>query len=488
MDLLIIGGGPGGYTAAIRAAQLGLSVGVVEREAILGGTCLRVGCIPSKAMLESSERYYETRHALAEHGVKVGGVELDLATMLRRKDQIVSTNGRGIDGLFKKHKISRYVGQGRIIAPGRVLVEHGRPPARSPSPSTGEGRGEGESLPTEPASARANDKTELTAKHILIATGSKPATLRGIEFDGDLIGTSTEALSYPEVPKHLVVVGAGYIGLELGSVWARLGARVTVLEFLDRIFPGTDSEIARDAQGLLQKQGIEFRLGSRVTSARAEQGRCIVECEGAAPLECDRVLVAVGRVPYAEGLGLESVGIRLDAKRRIPVNDHFETTASGIFAIGDCIPGPMLAHKAEEEGIACVERIVTGYGHVNYDAIPAVIFTHPEIAAVGKTEDQLQAEKIDYRKGVFPFRANGRAHTLGQIDGKVKILADAKTDRILGVHILGPRAGDLIAEATAAITFGASAEDLARTSHAHPTLPEAIKEAALAVDGRAINL
>jgi dihydrolipoamide dehydrogenase len=458
MDLLIIGGGPGGYTAAIRAAQLGLSVGVVEREAILGGTCLRVGCIPSKAMLESSERYYETQHALAEHGVKVGGVGLDLATMLRRKDQIVTTNGRGINSLFKKHKITRYAGDGQIVAPGKALVV-----------------------------GKDQSKTELTAKHILIATGSKPATLRGIEFDGDRIGTSTEALSYPEVPKHLVVVGAGYIGLELGSVWRRLGAKVTVLEFLDRIFPGTDSEIARDAHGLLQKQGIEFQLGSRVTSARVKNGSCVVECEGAPPIECDRVLVAVGRVPHTEGLGLESVGIRLDGKGRIPVNDHFETSAAGVYAIGDCIPGPMLAHKAEEEGIACVERIVTGHGHVNYDAIPAVIFTQPEIAAVGKTEDQLQAEKIDYRKGVFPFRANGRAHTLGQIDGKVKILADAKTDRILGVHILGPRAGDLIAEATAAITFGASAEDLARTCHAHPTLPEAIKEAALAVDGRAIN-
>jgi dihydrolipoamide dehydrogenase len=459
MDLLIIGGGPGGYTAAIRAAQLGLSVGVVERETILGGTCLRVGCIPSKAMLESSERYYETQHALAEHGVNVGGVALDLATMLRRKEQIVSTNGRGIDSLFKKHKITRYAGHGRIVGPGKVNVE-----------------------------AADQKNAELTAKYILIATGSKPATLPGIEFDGDRIGTSTEALAYSEVPKHLVVVGAGYIGLELGSVWRRLGSQVTVLEFLDRIFPGTDSEVAREAHGLLQKQGIEFRLGSRITSARVRGEKCVVECEGAAPLECDRVLVAVGRVPYTEGLGLESVGISLDPKRRIPVNDRFETSATGIYAIGDCIQGPMLAHKAEEEGVACVERIVTGYGHVNYDAIPAVIFTQPEIASVGKTEDQLQVEKIDYRKGVFPFRANGRARTLGQIDGKVKILADAATDRILGVHILGPRAGDLIAEATAAITFGASAEDLARTCHAHPTLPEAIKEAALAVDGRAINL
>ncbi len=486
-DLLIIGGGPGGYTAAIRAAQLGLNVGVVEREPLLGGTCLRVGCIPSKAMLESSERYYETRHALAQHGVKVGAVELDLATMLRRKEQIVNTNGRGVEALFKKHKISRYTGHGRIIAPGKVLVESRLSALDSPSPLKGEGRGEGEEVPAKPPLEQPPDSAELTAHHILIATGSKPASLRGIAFDGDRIGTSTEALSYPEVPKHLVVVGGGYIGLELGSVWSRLGAKVTVLEFLDRIFPGTDSEIAREAHGLLQKQGIEFRLGSRVTSARVENGRCVVECTGADPIECDRVLVAVGRVPMTEGLGLEAVGVRLDEKGRIVVNDHFETSAHGIYAIGDCIPGPMLAHKAEEEGVACVERLVTGYGHVNYDAIPAVIFTQPEIAAVGKTEDELQAAKADYRKGIFPFRANGRARTLGQVDGKVKILADAKTDRILGVHIIGPRAGDLIAEATAAITFGASAEDLARTCHAHPTLPEAIKEAALAVDGRAIN-
>jgi dihydrolipoamide dehydrogenase len=483
-DLLVIGGGPGGYTAAIRASQLGLNVAVVERESILGGTCLRVGCIPSKAMLESSERYYETRHALAQHGVKVGSVEFDLQTMLGRKEQIVSTNGRGIDSLFKKHKITRYSGAGRIVAPGKVAVEtrglseSGR--GLSPFAESAQQKG------TVPLAAPPT--TELTAKHILIATGSQPATLPGIEMDGDRIGTSTEALSYPEVPKHLVVVGGGYIGLELGSVWSRLGAKVTVLEFLDRIFPGTDSEIARDAFGLLQKQGIEFRLGSRVNSARAGKDGCVVRCEGAEPLKCDRVLLAVGRVPYTEGLGLESVGIRTDAKGRIPVNDHFETTAAGVYAIGDCIPGPMLAHKAEEEGVACVERIVTGYGHVNYDAIPAVIFTQPEIAAVGKTEDELLAAKVAYRKGIFPFRANGRARTLGQTDGKVKILADQKTDRILGVHIVGPRAGDLIAEATAAISFGASAEDLARTCHAHPTLPEAIKEAALAVDGRAINL
>ena len=331
-------------------------------------------------------------------------------------------------------------------------------------------------------------QTELAAKHILIATGSQPATLPGVVLDYDRVGTSTEALSYPEVPKHLVVVGGGYIGLELGSVWNRLGAQVTVLEFLDRIFPGTDSEIARDALGLLKKQGIEFRLGSRVTSARADGEGCVVECAGAEPLRCDRVLVAVGRVPYTEGLGLEALGIRLDAKGRIPVNEHLQTAVAGIYAIGDCIAGPMLAHKAEEEGVACVERIATGYGHVNYDVIPSVIFTQPEIGAVGRTEDQLQADKVSYRKGIFPFRANARARTLAQTDGKVKILADARTDRILGVHILGPRAGDLIAEAAAAMSFGASSEDLARTCHTHPTLPEAIKEAALAVNGRAINL
>lgn len=456
-DLIVVGAGPGGYTAAIRAAQLGLNVACVERESRLGGTCLRIGCIPSKALLESTHRLHEAQHSLAEHGIRAAGIEFDLATMLRRKEQIVATLTKGVDGLFKKNKVTRYLGQARFTGAGHLLVE------------SSEGT------------------TEISAPNILIATGSKPATLPGIKLDGSRVGTSTEALSYDEVPKHLVVVGAGYIGMELGSVWKRLGSNVTVLEFLDRILPGTDSELARDAHELFKKQGIEFRLGSRVSAARAEGPSSVVECVGAEPIRCDRVLVAVGRVPNTEGLALDAIGVATDAKGYIPVDRNFLTAAPGVFAIGDCILGPMLAHKAEEEGVACVERIVTGFGHVNYDAIPSVIFTYPEIGAVGKTEDQLIAEKIAYRKGVFPFRANSRARTLGELDGKVKILADAKTDRVLGVHILGPQAGDLIAEAAAAMNFGASSEDIARTCHAHPTLPEAIKEAALAVDGRAIN-
>jgi dihydrolipoamide dehydrogenase len=321
----------------------------------------------------------------------------------------------------------------------------------------------------------------------LIATGSKPSSLRGVELNGDRIGTSTEALSYAEVPGQLVVIGAGYIGLELGSVWRRLGAKVTVLEFLDRILPGLDDEIAADAKKIFERQGLEFRLGARVTGAKAKDDRCVVEIQGAESIVCDRVLVAVGRTPNTDGLGLESVGIKPDEKGNIPVGENFATSAPGIFAIGDVIRGPMLAHKAEEEGIACVERIVTGYGHVNYDAIPGVVYTQPEIGSVGRTEEQLKAENRDYRKGVFPMLANARARTLAQTDGKVKVLADAKTDRILGVHIIAAHAGDLINEAAVAINFGASSEDLARSCHAHPTLGEALREAALAVDKRSIN-
>jgi dihydrolipoamide dehydrogenase len=459
-DLIVIGGGPGGYVAAIRAAQLGLNTACVEKELQLGGTCLRIGCIPSKALLESSEKFTETRHKLAEHGVKVGSVELDLATMLRRKEQVVEILCRGVDGLFRKHKITRYSGHARLAGAGKVSVTD------------------------------SDGQQELSAKHIVIAAGSKPATLPGIELDGDRVGTSTEALSYSDVPARLVVIGGGYIGLELGSVWNRLGSKVTVLEFLDRILPGTDRELAGEAFNLFKKQGIEFRLGSRVTAARFDKshGVCVVEAAGAEPLECDRVLVAIGRTPATENLGLETVGIKLDSKGRITVDERFRTSAEGVYAIGDCIPGPMLAHKAEDDGVACVEAIVTGYCHVDYDLVPAVIYTHPEIASVGKTEDQLNAEGAPYRKGTFPFRANGRARTLADVDGKVKILAHQTTDRVLGVHILGPRAGDLIAEAAAAMTFGASSEDIARTCHAHPTLAEAVKEAALAVDGRTISL
>ncbi|MCX7014609.1 MAG: FAD-dependent oxidoreductase, partial [Candidatus Sumerlaeota bacterium] len=321
-----------------------------------------------------------------------------------------------------------------------------------------------------------------------LATGSVSASLPGVEFDGDRIATSAEALSYAEVPTHLIVVGSGYIGLELGSVWRRLGARVTVLEYVDRILPGMDTELSNEAQRILTKQGLEFHLGCKVRGARVEGGRCVVEIEGAEPVEGDRVLVAVGRVPYTEGLGLETIGIQVNAKGRIPVDEHFATSTPGIYAIGDVIGGPMLAHKAEDEAVACVEHLATGYGHVNYDAIPAVAYTNPEIASVGATEDALKERGVEYRRGVFPFRANGRARSIGQMDGWVKVLADAATDRVLGVHIIGPRAGDLIAEAATAIEFAASAEDIARASHAHPTLAECLKEAALAVAGRTLNM
>jgi dihydrolipoamide dehydrogenase len=456
-DLLVIGAGPGGYVAAIRAAQLGLNTACIDAEAALGGTCLRVGCIPSKALLESSERYYEAGHALADFGVKVSGVELDLARMLKRKEGIVSGLTQGVAGLFKKNKVTRYHGHGRIVGPGRVVV-------------------------TGP------DAVEIEAKHVLIATGSKLAQLRGVELDGDRIGGSTEALSYPEVPKHLVVIGAGYIGLELGSVWRRLGAKVTVLEYLERILPGMDAELAREAERIFEKQGIEFKLGARVTSAKRSGDDVTVGIDGQESVQCDRVLLAVGRVPNTDDLGLASVGIELDPRGRIPIDDEFRTYVPGFYAIGDVVRGPMLAHKAEEEGIACVEQIVTGFGHVNYDAIPGIVYTHPEIASVGKTEEELTAQNVPFKRGVFPFAANGRARALGETEGRVKILAHAESDRILGVHVIGPRAGDLIAEAAVAIEFSASAEDIARSSHAHPTLAEAMKEAALAVDRRAIHI
>jgi len=456
-DLIVIGAGPGGYVAAIRAAQLGLDVACVEKEPALGGTCLRVGCIPSKALLEASERYAEAKHGFESFGVKLSGVELDLTRMLKRKDDTVRALTAGVAGLFKKNKITRYTGQASFASRGLVRV------------TSSEGT------------------TELGAEHVIIATGSKVTPLRGVELDGDRIGTSTEALAYPEVPGHLVVIGAGFIGLELGSVWQRLGAKVTVLEYLPRILPGIDGEIAAEAHRVLTRQGLEIRTGARVTGARREGAGAWVGVEGAEPIACDRVLLAVGRSPNTEGLGLEQVGITLDERGRIPVGEGWSSSVPGIYAIGDVISGPMLAHKASEEGVACVERIVTGHGHVNYDAIPGVCYTHPEIASVGKSEEELVEQRVLYKKGSFPFMANGRAKSLGAVDGRVKILAHADTDRVLGVHILGARAGELIAEAVAAIEFGASAEDLARTCHAHPTLAEAVKEAALAVDGRAVH-
>ncbi len=456
-DLVVIGGGPGGYVAAIRAAQLGMNVACVEQEPTLGGTCLRIGCIPSKCLLEDSERYAEARLHLAEHGVRVGEVELDLPTMIQRKDRVVQTNSKGVEALFKKNNVTRYTGHGRIAGNGRVRIE-GKDAA-----------------------------TELQAKHIILATGSRAASLPSFPVDGTHVITSTEALSLQEVPRRLVVIGAGYIGMEMSSIWSRLGSEVTVLEYFDRILIGLDEEMSAEAQRLFARQGMDIQLGVRVTGVRIEGNECVVEREGAEPIRCDRVLMAVGRQPNTQDLGLEAAGVQVDKKGRIEVDDHFATTVPGIYAIGDVIRGPMLAHKAEEEGIACAEYLGTGYGHVNYDVIPGVVYTNPEIAGVGKTEEQLIQAGVKYKKGVFPFRANGRARTLGQVDGKVKVLADADTDRILGVHILGPRAGDLIAEAVAAMAFGATSEDLARVCHAHPTLPEALKEAAMAVAGRAIH-
>ncbi len=456
-DLVVIGGGPGGYVAAIRAAQLGRNVACVEQEEMLGGTCLRVGCIPSKALLESSHRFVEVRDHAKEHGLVVGDVGFDVAAMLKRKDKIVKGLTGGIAGLFKKNGVTRVAGHGRLDGPGRIVV-----------------------------SAADGGETVVESEAILIATGSRSAGLPGVAVGGR-IGTSTEALSWPEVPGHLVVIGAGFIGLELGSVWARLGAKVTVLEYLDRILPGIDAGIADAARKVLARQGLKMRLSTKVLAARDEGDACVVEVEGADPIRCDRVLLAVGRAPNTEGLGLDTVGITVDARGRIPVGEGWATSAPGVFAIGDVIGGMMLAHKAHEEGVACVERLVTGHGHVNYDVIPGVCYTDPEVASVGRTEEDLAAAGVAYKAGRFPFRANGRAMTLGSYEGEVKILADATTDRILGVHILGPRAGDLIAEAAAAMEFGASAEDLARTCHAHPTLAEVVREAALAVADRAIH-
>lgn len=456
-DVVIIGAGPGGYVAAIRAAQLGLKTACIEKEKQLGGTCLRVGCIPSKALLESSQLYEQATNGLEERGIKIGKVDLNLPKMLAQKDRVVTTLTGGIDALLKKNKVTRYFGHGTITGPGNVTVETKDGPVK------------------------------LAAKKTIIATGSVASSLPGIEPDGDRIGTSTEALSFDKVPGHLVVIGAGYIGLEMGTVWRRLGSKVTVLEYLDRIMPGADSEIAAEAKKIFEKQGLEFLLGTKVTGVKLNPKTCDVEIEGSKPIRCDRVLMSVGRKPNTENLGLESIGIQTDKRGFIPVNDHFETSCSGVYAIGDVIGGAMLAHKAEEEGIACVEHFATGYGHINYNTIPGIVYTDPEIAMVGKSEDDLKEAGVEYRKGVFPFLANGRAKAIGHTEGKVKILADAKTDRVLGCHIIGPHAGDLIAEVAVAMEFGASSEDIARCCHAHPTLAEAVKEAALAVDKRAIH-
>ncbi len=456
-DVVVVGGGPGGYVAAIRAAQLGLNTACIDENDRFGGTCLRVGCIPSKALLESSHLYHEAKEQFATHGIKTSGVELDLAAMLSRKDKIVDQLTGGIDMLLKRKKVIAYRGRGKLQDPDTVVVQGKEEPVA------------------------------IRAKHIILATGSRAATMRGIEEDGVHIGNSTMALSFDRVPEHLVVIGAGYIGLELGSVWKRLGSRVTVLEALPRIMPGMDAEIATLAQRTFEKQGIVFRLESWVESATVSGGKCTVKCKDAEPIQCDRVLVSAGRVPCSQDIGLESVGIETDRRGFIAVDENFQTAVPGIYAIGDLIGGAMLAHKASEEGIVCIERIAGMKSHINYDCIPGIAYTHPEIASVGKTEEQLKEAGVQYVKGICPYGANGRALALGESQGRVKMLADAKSDRVLGVHIIGARAGDLIAEVTAAMEFGASSEDIARVCHAHPTLSEIVHEAALAVGGRAIH-
>jgi dihydrolipoyl dehydrogenase len=462
-DLVVIGTGPGGYVCAIRAAQLGLKVAVVEKRATHGGTCLNIGCIPSKALLHASERYEEARHALGGMGIVVSP-KLDLAGMLAFKDQGVKGNVDGVAFLLKKNKIDVFHGAGSLIAPGRVKV-----------------------------ALNGGDSESLEVGSIVIATGSDVAKLPGIEIDEETVVSSTGALSLPQVPKRLLIIGAGVIGLELGSVWRRLGSEVLTVEFLDRILPGTDAEVARGLQRLLMKQGMSFKLASKVTGiARngAQQKVTIEPATGGAPIgvEADVVLVAVGRVPFTDGLGLEAAGVQLDNKRRVIVDTRYQTNVAGIYAIGDVIAGPMLAHKAEEEGIAVAENLAGQVGHVNYDAIPNVIYTFPEVATVGKSEEDLKAANVAYKVGKFPFTANARAKVNKTTDGFVKILTDAGNDRILGVHIIAAAASEMIAEATAIMEFGGSAEDLARTCHAHPTLTEAVKEAALAVDKRAIHI
>lgn len=463
-DLIVIGTGPGGYVCAIRAAQLGMKVAVVEKRATHGGTCLNIGCIPSKALLHASEMFDQAGHSFAKMGIGVSKPKLDLKTMLTFKDQAVDGNVKGVDFLFKKNKIESFFGTGRIVSAGKVEV-------------------------------KGNDgKTQtLEAKNIVIATGSDVTKLKGIEIDEKRIVSSTGALTLDKVPEKMLVIGAGVIGLELGSVWRRLGAEVTVVEFLDRILPGIDSEVGRQSQRLLEKQGMIFKLGMKVTGVDASGKKLKARIEPAKggtaeTIETDVVLVSIGRVPYTEGLGLKEAGVALDDRNRVAVDDHFQTNVKGIYAIGDAIRGLMLAHKAEDEGVAVAEILAGQAGHVNYDVIPNVVYTYPEIASVGKSEDELKAENVAFNVGKFPFTANGRAKANQQTEGFVKILADAKTDRVLGVHIVCSDAGNMIAEAAIAMEFGASSEDIARTCHAHPTLPEAVKEAAMAVEKRAIHM
>jgi dihydrolipoamide dehydrogenase len=463
-DLIVIGTGPGGYVCAIRAAQLGMKVAVVEKNATLGGTCLNVGCMPSKALLYASELYEEAGHSFAKMGIKVSAPTLDMPAMMTFKQQGIDGNVKGVDFLMKKNKIDVVMGLGRVLGTGKVEVK------------------------------AADGKSQvLETKNIVIATGSDVAKLKGIEIDEKRIVSSTGALSLDKVPEKMIVVGAGVIGLELGSVWRRLGAEVTVVEFLDRILPGMDGDVAKSFQRILEKQGMTFKLGAKVTGVDTSGKRLKAQVEPAAggaaeSLEADVILVAIGRVAYTDALGLKEAGVALDERGRVKIDHHFASNVAGVYAIGDVVAGPMLAHKAEDEGVACAEILAGQAGHVNYDVIPGVVYTTPEVATVGKTEEDLKAAGVAYTIGKFPFTANGRSKVNQTTEGFVKILADAKTDRVLGVHIIGREAGEMIHEACVLMEFGGSAEDLARTCHAHPTRSEAVKEAAFAVAKRAIHM
>ena len=463
-DLVVIGTGPGGYVCAIRAAQLGLKTAVIEKRKSHGGTCLNVGCIPSKALLHASEQFQEAKTHLGDLGIAVGEPKLDLKKMMAFKQEGVEGNTKGVEFLLKKNKIDAYQGHARLLSPDRIEV-----------------------------TAQDGATQTIETRAVVIATGSDVTRLPGVAIDEKVVVSSTGALELESVPKRLVVIGAGVIGLELGSVWRRLGSEVIVLEYLDRILPGMDGEVGKQFQRILAKQGLQFRLSSRVTGVEVKDGSATVTVEPAAggaaeTLQADAVLVAVGRVPYTEGLGLEEVGVRKDNRGRVLTDERFATNVPGIYAIGDVIAGPMLAHKAEDEGVAVAEILAGKPGHVNYDVIPNVVYTFPEVASVGKTEEELKADGIGYNVGKFPFTANGRAKVNRTTDGFVKILADAGTDKVLGVHIVGPDAGNLVMECAVAMEFGASSEDIARTCHAHPTLTEAVKEAALAVEKRAIHM
>ena len=458
-DVVIIGAGPGGYNAAIRAGQLGLKTAIIEKRETktLGGTCLNVGCIPSKALLHASELYEAAEKNFEGLGIKTGKLSLDLAQMLKQKDEAVAGLTQGVEFLMKKNKVDVYLGAGEILSPTRVLVTD------------------------------AGGEKDLDTKNIVIATGSEVTPLPGVEIDEQQIVSSTGALSLPAVPKHLVVIGAGVIGLELGSVWRRLGAKLTVVEFLDRVLPPMDGEVSKQFQRILKKQGVDFKLSSKVTGAEKLKTKVKLTVEpaaGGAPetIDADAVLVAIGRRPYTQGLGLETVGVKTD-KRGFIETDHFKTSVPGIWAVGDCILGPMLAHKAEDDAVACIELIAGKAGHVNYDTVPSIVYTHPEVASVGKTEEQLKEAGVAYKVGKFPFMANSRAKTNHETDGFVKILADAETDRLLGCHIIGVEAGELIAEAVSVMEFGGASEDIARTCHGHPTRSEAVRQAAMAVEG-----